>query len=219
MHLGLAAGQHIAIRATIQGKSVQRNYTPISSDWQRGYFELMIKTYPDGNISKYMDGLGIGDLVEISGPRGRYLYKANQRTQLCMIAGGTGITPMLQIIRQVFRDPKDRTELFLIFANVTLQDILLKTELDELASEHPNRFAIKYVLNVDPSDETNRWSGGIGFVTAEVIRAHFPPAHSDMQILLCGPPPMVKAVSDACASLGYNPAGTVSSPADMIFKF
>lgn len=99
--LGLSVGQHISVRAMIQDKTVQRNYTPISLNNQKGYFELMIKTYPNGNVSKYMNEMNLGDLLEVIGPRGRYRYIANQKPHICMIAGGTGITPMLQVRYQV----------------------------------------------------------------------------------------------------------------------
>ena len=56
-----------------------------------------------------------------------------------MIAGGTGITPMLQLVRAVFRDPEDETRLSLLFANQTEEDILLRKELEEVQAEHPDR--------------------------------------------------------------------------------
>lgn len=83
-----------------------------------------------------------------------------------MIAGGTGITPMLQIIRAVIRGRPtgDKTEIDLIFANVNQEDILLKEDLDQLAKED-KAFRVHYVLNNPPEG----WDGGVGFVTPEMI--------------------------------------------------
>ena len=83
-----------------------------------------------------------------------------------MIAGGTGITPMLQIIRAIIRGRAagDMTEIDLIFANVNREDILLKEDLDELAKTDSG-FRIKYVLNNPPE----QWEGGVGFVTPEMM--------------------------------------------------
>ena len=64
-----------------------------------------------------------------------------------MIAGGTGITPMLQLVRAVFRDPEDETRLSLLFANQTEEDILLREELEQLASEHPDQFKLWYTVD------------------------------------------------------------------------
>lgn len=82
-----------------------------------------------------------------------------------MIAGGTGITPMLQIIKAILRNPEDKTQIDLLFANVNEEDILLKEDLDELSSTHSN-FRVHYVLNNPPEG----WTGGVGFVTADMIK-------------------------------------------------
>ena len=64
-----------------------------------------------------------------------------------MLAGGTGITPMLQLVREVVRDPSDSTQLALLFANQTPGDILLKDELDGLAKTHSDRFELRYTVD------------------------------------------------------------------------
>lgn len=107
-----------------------------------------------------------------------------------MIAGGTGITPMLQIIRAALKSPLDETKLSLIYANVSLDDILLKEELDEFAEQYPNRFKVYYVLNNPPEE----WSGGVGFVSKEHIEKYIPPSADDIKVLMCGPPPMMNAM-------------------------
>jgi cytochrome-b5 reductase len=114
-----------------------------------------------------------------------------------MIAGGTGITPMLvrpltclhikltleqQIIRAALKNPLDVTQMSLVYANVNEADILLKKELDELAAAHPLRFKVYYVLNNPPEN----WNGGVGFVTAEHIKERLPAPASTMKMLLCG---------------------------------
>jgi len=66
---------------------------------------------------------------------------------LILLSGGTGITPMLQLIRQVTRDPKDETQLSLLFANQTEEDILLRDELEEAAKSHPDRVKVWYTVD------------------------------------------------------------------------
>jgi cytochrome-b5 reductase len=99
-----------------------------------------------------------------------------------MIAGGTGITPMLQIIRAALKNPQDPTRLSLIYANVNYEDVLLKKELDELADKYPSRFKVFYVLNNPPTG----WTGGVGFVSKEQIATHLPASHDNIKVLLCG---------------------------------
>ena len=164
----------MSVAATLEVKGEQkeivRSYTPISSDENRGYFDLLIKSYPTGNISRHMATLKLGDTMKVKGPKGAMVYTPGLVKRFGMIAGGTGITPMLQIIRAIVRGrPRnggnDTTEVDLIFANVKSEDILLKEDLDSLAKEDPG-FRVYYVLNEPPEN----WDGGVGFVTADMIK-------------------------------------------------
>ena len=151
-------------------REIIRSYTPISSDENPGYFDLLIKAYPTGNISRHMSTLAIGDTLKVRGPKGAMVYTPGLVKRFGMIAGGTGITPMLQIIRAIVRGRprnggRDLTEVDLIFANVGVEDILLKQDLDQLASEDEG-FRVFYVLNSPPE----KWDGGVGFVTPEMIK-------------------------------------------------
>lgn len=214
--LGLPIGQHISLQADINGQNVLRSYTPISSDNDAGYFDLLIKSYPTGNISKHVAGLQIGQTMKVKGPKGAMVYQPNMVKRFGMIAGGTGITPMLQIIRAIIRGRPtgDNTEIDLIFANVNEEDILLREDLNALVKEDP-KFRVFYVLNNPPEG----WTGGVGFVTPEMIEKHLPAPSSDMQLLVCGPPSMVSAMKKAVVSLGYEKPRPVSKLEDQVFCF
>ncbi|PLN81826.1 NADH-cytochrome b5 reductase [Aspergillus taichungensis] len=219
--LGLPIGQHISLAATIEGqpKEVVRSYTPISSDNEAGYFDLLVKAYPQGNISKYLTTLKLGQTLKVRGPKGAMVYTPNMCRHIGMIAGGTGITPMLQIIKAIIRNrPRnggnDVTKVDLIFANVNPEDILLHKELEDLIKEDDG-FRVHYVLNNPPP----AWTGGVGFVTPEMIKERLPAPASDVKILLCGPPPMVSAMKKATESLGYTKARPVSKLEDQVFCF
>lgn len=175
---------------------------------------MLPQSYPTGNISKYVGELKVGDSISVRGPKGTFNYTPNLVREFGMIAGGTGITPMLQIIRAVLRNPNDTTKINLIFANVNEEDILLKKEIDDLASKHSN-FNVHYVLNNAPAN----WTGGVGFVTADMIKQYCPAPASDIKILLCGPPPMISAMTKATTELGYDKPRAVSKLEDQVFKF
>lgn len=179
----------------------------------------MIKAYPQGNISAHMKTLKVSDTMKVRGPKGAMVYTPNMCRHIGMIAGGTGITPMLQVIRAIVRERprnggKDTTKVDLIFANVNTDDILMKEDLDALDKEDEN-FNVHYVLNNPPEG----WTGGVGFVTADMIKAHLPAPASDIKIMLCGPPPMISAMKKATESLGYEKARPVSKLVDQVFAF
>ena len=105
--------------------------------------------------------------MRVKGPKGAMVYSPNMVRAFGMVAGGTGITPMLQIIRAILRGRKggDRTEISLVFANVDEKDILLREEIEGLV-ENDERFRLFYVLNNPPEG----WTQGVGFVTPEIIK-------------------------------------------------
>ncbi|KAG0265851.1 NADH-cytochrome b5 reductase [Linnemannia exigua] len=212
--LNLPIGQHISIMANINGKEISRSYTPTSSSDDVGHFVLCIKSYPQGNISKMFAELTIGDTINARGPKGQFNYSANMCREIGMIAGGTGLTPMLQIIRAIVKNPEDKTIVNFLFANVTEEDIILKAELDLLSKKHP-QFKVHYVLNTPPQG----WTGGVGFVTADMIKEHMPKPAADIKVLLCGPPPMISAMSKITQDLGYDKVNAVSKLPDQVFKF
>ena len=182
-----------------------RAYTPSSSDSDLGHFDLVVKIYrahvhpkfPEGGkMSQYLDTLKIGDTLDIKGPIGHFTYTGqgkyikNRRPgtikRLSMIAGGTGITPMYQIIKAILKDPSDPTQIKLLYANRSINDILLHKELEELSHQHVN-FDIWYTLDVPPA----KWSYSSGFVNRAMLDQSIFPASDDGLVLMCGPKPML----------------------------
>lgn len=226
--LGLPIGQHLYVSAKINDELVSRAYTPVSSDDDFGYVDLVIKVYfkdvhpkfpAGGKLSQYIENMKIGDMIDFRGPSGKLEYlgygnfsiKVSRKeppfkvhvTKLAMIAGGTGITPMLQLIRHITKDPKDETKVSLLFANQTEKDILLRNELEQVAQEHADRFKLWYT--VDKATEEG-WKYSTGFVNHEMIVNHLYGPASDTLVLMCGPPPMINfACLPALDKLGYDP--------------
>lgn len=202
---GLPLGRHISLRASVDGNEVRRPYTPISTLDTVGYFELLVKVYPSphGLMSRHLDSLRPGrDSIEVRGPLGKFAYKTNEYARLLMVCGGTGISPMWQVILYLLNKPEEHTKISLVFANVTYDDILLKEELDELAKTHPDRFSVFYVLNTPPDDLP--WDGGVGFVSKSMLEKEFGPPKGDAKVLMCGPPPMNKAMKGILEDMGYT---------------
>ena len=223
--LGLPIGKHVHLFATINGEEVKRAYTPVSSDDDKGYVEFVIKVYfknvhprfPDGGkMSQHLESLKLGDTIKIRGPSGRLEYHGKGNLQiketpsspvkerhvkrLSMIAGGTGIAPMLQLIRDVLKKSDiDKTKMSLLFANQSEKDILLRQELETEAARHPDQLKIWYT--VDRAEEG--WKYSTGFVSKEMIKDHLYSPDEETFILMCGPPPMIKHVNSQLDELGW----------------
>jgi cytochrome-b5 reductase len=214
------------LSARVNDQLVVRPYTPTSSDDDVGYVDLVIKVYfknvhpkfPDGGkMTQYLEAMSVGDSIDFRGPSGRLVYngrgefslKAEKKSEprvvkvkkVNMIAGGSGITPMLQVIKHVFKDSGDNLSLSLIFANQTEDDILLREELEKVRDEQKDRFKLWYTLDRPPAG----WKYSTGFINEEMVKDNFFPAGDDTLTLMCGPPPMIQfACNPALDKLGYD---------------
>jgi len=198
-----------------------RPYTPINDADTVGHVDFVIKKYPDGAMTSKVHGLQPGDEILIKGPILKLDYKPNAYKKIGMIAGGTGITPMLQVIRKVLDNPADETRIELVFGNVSSEDILLKETLDGLQKTHGDRFKVHYLID-KPEDG---WRHETGYVSEAMVKKYMPQAsEQDSLVVVCGPPPMMKAV---CGPKGDKGAqgelgGLLKNMAytsDNVFKF
>lgn len=200
---GLGEGQifHLDCPQTLQvscfdyslGRRISRHYTPISPNGTKGHFDVMIKKYPGGYMSTKIHDLKVGDTADWSMVPPAFMYKPGMYDNLYMIAGGVGITPMLQMIRTVLSNPKDKTKMKLLFCNKTEQDILLREELEKIAAENPDRFNVTYAID----RYVEGWKGEVGYVTAGMIMRTLKkggPQDGD-KIMICGPDKMMKRVA------------------------
>lgn len=207
--LGLPVGGHFFVSAKINDEPVMRAYTPTSGDDEVGFFDLVIKVYyknvhpkfPDGGkMSQYLNQLHIGDTIDIKGPIGHFTYFGNGRIQIHkeerivkeigFICGGTGITPAYQVMKKALKDPKDPTKFFLLYANQTPADILLREDLDGWARDFPDRVTINYTVDRVPED-AGEWTHFTGFINEEMLGKCMPKPHKDSFVGMCGPPPMI----------------------------
>jgi cytochrome-b5 reductase len=139
-----------------------------------------------------------GMTIKIRGPKGQMRYTPNMAREIGMLAAGTGITPMLPILRAILPNPADLTRVSLLYANVSVEDILLREDLEDLARRYPEKFTVYFVVERDPDGveprPLERWVGGVGYITEDMVRKRCPSPDKDVKILVCGPPGMVSAM-------------------------
>jgi len=171
-------------------------------------------------MSQHIHGLKIGDKLETKGPFDKLPYTKNMKKYFGLIAGGTGITPMLQLIEKILSDETDYTIVNFLFASVCEKDILLKDHLDLLQEKYPHKFRVYYIVD----KPTLHWSGFGGYITQDILRKTMPPPSKDSLICVCGPTPMMKNIcGDKQNITGQGPLSgylkNLGYDESMVFKF
>lgn len=218
--LGLPTGKHMFLSAKINDEIVLRRYTPISSNHDVGCVKFVIKCYTPcerfplgGKMSQYLDSLKVGDMLDFKGPVGEFEYTGMgqfllegeshhcQARAFNMIAGGTGITPCMQIAAEILRNDTDPTLISLIFAARIEEDLLLRDVLEEWVCKYPTRFRVHYILSdAWPAD----WKYSTGFVDKKLFEEQLYQPSNDVYNLMCGPPIMLeKGCKPALTQLGH----------------
>ncbi|KAI1176934.1 nitrate reductase [Nemania sp. FL0916] len=222
--VGLPVGQHLTLRLRdpATGAAVQRAYTPIShSSSASGKLDLLVKVYNCGRMTQALDALALGQTAEFRGPHGNFTYIGHGRCAVAtgsgrlrerhvrrfiMVCGGTGITPILAVLRAVLTDSTDAaTSCVLLDANRSEADILCRAEIDALRAaatttsppitaknnRHERRCRVTHVL----SRPGPGWTGARGYIDKDLVTREVGPGPStasndgdgDELVLICGP--------------------------------
>jgi ring-1,2-phenylacetyl-CoA epoxidase subunit PaaE len=192
-------GQYLTLRATLSGNEVRRSYS-ICSGADDGELRVAIKHVPGGRFSGYANtSLRTGDTLEVMPPEGRFGAPTGPHTYVA-IAAGSGITPILAILKTVLaRDPA--ANCLLLYGSRSTAGILFRGELEDLKDRYLDRLTVLHVLSREEQDLPIL----SGRLDAERIRRLLPtlvdPAAID-HALLCGPGGMIEAATETLAALG-----------------
>ncbi|KAI0253312.1 hypothetical protein BJV78DRAFT_1274632 [Lactifluus subvellereus] len=166
----------------VTGRAIWPCARILSNPEQEGELVLLIKKYENGVISNYVhERLKPGDALAIKGPISKFPYKANGFGHVALIGGGSGVTPLYQLLNHALNDPANRT-----FSSArSLPCSTARTRTRPASCTHST------------TPPPAGWSGASGYVSKELIRAHVPPAErgDKVQVLICGPPGQVSAVA------------------------
>jgi cytochrome-b5 reductase len=199
------------------GELIVRPYTPISTNELLGSFDLMVKIYPDGEMSQRMSQLQPGDLLDFKhipfNVKQQYPF---QKRRIGMIAGGTGLTPMIQALHAILGTPGDETKVELIYGAKTKEDLINLVDWEKRSN---GRLKVHPVLSDEPHD--SEWSGDRGFIDEDLLfrifqsEAKICPEDDDASIWVCGPKGMLDSLcgprtetelqeGTVLANMGYN---------------
>lgn len=214
--LGLPIGQHLMIKVQDpenNKEAIIRSYTPISETNMEGRMELLVKIYfpttvPGGKMTMALDKLSLGSQIDCKGPTGRFEYLGNGRVLISgkernlrsfkMICGGTGITPVFQVLRAVMQDLQDPTTCVVLDGNRLEEDILCRSELDAYVALDKHKCTVVHTL----SKASASWEGRRGRISEDLLKEFAAPEDASM-VLLCGPEALEKSSKKTLLDQGW----------------
>ena len=174
-------GQFWTFDWLLDGQKFSRSYSISSSPTQTGFVEIAIKKQPEGRVSSFLnERAAIGLTVEARGPLGRFCFQENEDKKIALFAGGSGITPLISILRYIDDLCLD-TKATLFYSVRTKRDIIFEGELERLKMRLPN-FRLVVILTKPDAD----WSGAVGHLRPEIITSCLDDV-SNHTFFLCGP--------------------------------
>ncbi|MDQ0513287.1 ferredoxin reductase [Ancylobacter amanitiformis] len=198
-HLG---GQHVDLRLTAEdGYVAQRSYSIASGAGTSPQIELTIDAVPDGEVSGFLhEELRIGDQIEIRGPIGSYFaWSAEHDYGLLLIAGGSGIVPLMSMLRS--RAAAGATQhARLLYSSRSIDQIIYRSELDRLAAQ-TTHFTLTHTLT---RETPSGWAGEQGRIDRVMLtRRQFTPA-GDPDVYVCGPTAFVETIAEHLVAMGHR---------------
>jgi ferredoxin-NADP reductase len=199
---GHRPGQHVDIRLTAEdGYQAQRSYS-IASPPDDELLALTVERVENGEVSPYLvDDLRMGDEFELRGPIGGYfVWTVPEGGPLCLVAGGSGIAPLMAMLRHRDRH-EDCTPTTLVYSSRSVDDIIYRQELDAMATRnHGLR-----VLHTLTREQPVGWTGHRGRIDRTLLAKTCFPSARNPKIFVCGPTPFVEDVSRFLVDLGHDP--------------
>jgi ring-1,2-phenylacetyl-CoA epoxidase subunit PaaE len=193
------AGQYITLKAKINGEEIRRAYS-ICSTPKSGDLKVAIKAVEKGAFSQYaISQLKVGDVLEVMPPEGNFKIKIEANKNYIALAAGSGITPIMSIIKSVLEE--DSSTFTLIYGNKSADETIFKAELDKLNSEKDN-FNLHYIFSRERTDEAL-----FGRIDTSIVNFHVKNKYKDISFdsaYLCGPEEMINQVSDALKAGSFS---------------
>jgi ferredoxin-NADP reductase len=197
---GHLAGQHVDVRLTAEdGYQTERSFS-IASAPEQPMVELTVERIDGGEVSPYLtEELRVGDELELRGPFTSYfVWRTEDGGPLLLIAGGSGLVPLMAILRH--RAGKSSTvEAGLLLSARSLEDVLYRNELETLAAG--DGLAVHYTFTREPPTD---WGGFARRIDAEMLRTVGPSPEQRPRVFVCGPTAFVERAADLLVQLGHE---------------
>jgi ferredoxin-NADP reductase len=200
---GHQAGQHLDVRLTADdGYQAQRSYS-IASAPEDQRLAITVERLEDGEVSPYLVGeLKVGDRVELRGPIGGYfVWRAGDGPPLLLIAGGSGVVPLMAMLRHRSA-ARAKVPARLLYSSRTFDDIIYRGELDRLAAAGNGLTVAHALTRAQPSG----WKGYARRIDSDMVREVAWPKEQTPIVYICGPTSFVETAANLLVDCGYDPS-------------
>jgi ferredoxin-NADP reductase len=201
--IGHRPGQHVDVRLTAEdGYQAERSYSIASPPEEQARVTLTVERLDDGEVSPYLvDELRGGDKLELRGPIGGYfVWEAHMGGPLLLVAGGSGIVPLMAMIRHRAA-VGSAIATRLLYSSRSSEDLIYRDELDRLVRSSTMLEVVQTLTRVQPPG----WMGYHRRIDTEMLREVAWPSDQRPLIYICGPTPFVETAAASLVTLGYEP--------------
>jgi ferredoxin-NADP reductase len=199
---GHRAGQHVDVRLTADdGYQTQRSYSIASAPDVDERVALTVERLDDGEVSPYLaDELRVGDRLELRGPIGGYFaWDVTDGGPLLLVAGGSGICPLMAMIRHRAASASSVPSR-LLYSSRSLEDVIYRNELDRLVATGDGLEVIHTLTRVVAPD----WAGYRRRIDMDMLAEVAWPPRDRPLAFVCGPTPLVESAAEALVKLGHE---------------
>jgi ferredoxin-NADP reductase len=200
---GHRAGQHVDVRLTAaDGYQAERSYSIASPPDDLDQVALTVERIEGGEVSPYIfDELAVGDQLEFRGPIGGYfVWETGMGGPLLLVAGGSGICPLMAMIRHRAAQGSN-VSARLLYSSRSLEDVIYREELDRLAGRADGLEVVYTLTRSQPRD----WKGYARRIDRDMLAKVSFPAEQHPVCMVCGPTPLVESVASMLVQLGNSP--------------
>lgn len=191
-------GAWVSVHLTIEGRPVQRTYSLSSAPSNDGLIAITVKRVPGGVVSNHLaDTVKKGDVLELGAPGGQFVLPASVPDRLLLISAGSGITPVMSMLRHLVRSGSTSRITFLHFAR-SPQDLIFGQELEHIAAHHPG---VRVFTCVESADDS--WKGLTGRFSDSLIE-EVAPDFRGSDTFLCGPAAFMQSVMQTLERTGAD---------------
>ena len=157
-------GQYITIKHQVNGEEIRRSYSLCSAPQLNEDFTIAVKEVPGGKMSPVLNQVSKGTSLKVSVPEGNFTM--DKASKLCLFAGGSGITPILSLLKQAL---SQEIETQLIYANTQPNEIIFKQEIEDLAKQYPQLLKVTHFVEAEANEVEAAYHGRISSEFLEQI--------------------------------------------------